>query len=149
MKSKTHRFNRRLDILDFFRANNISPTSPRIEMVYSLMRKPNHFTVEDVLNKLNKKTKVVSRATVYNNLALFVDIGLLNAITVNQAITYYDSNTEEHFHFYDERNKRLIDIPISPDMSGRIKKHIYKNLTRSGKKVSPKSNENLSVVLFG
>lgn len=142
-------FQRRTDILNFFRKNNIAPTSPRIELAYSLMRKANHFTAEEAFIRLNKKEEMVSKATVYNNLSLFVEMGLLKVITVSTGLTFYDSNSEDHFHFFDERNNRLYDIPVPPSLAGNIKNHIYENISKSHRKALGRKNENLNVVLYG
>ncbi len=54
---------------------------------------------------------VVSRATVYNTLRLFVAKGLLRQYQIAEGPTVYDANVERHHHLIDEDTGRVIDIP--------------------------------------
>ncbi len=52
----------------------------------------------------------VSLATVYNTLHQFTEAGLLREVVVDSQRTYFDTNTSEHHHFFDESTGELRDI---------------------------------------
>jgi Fur family iron response transcriptional regulator len=53
----------------------------------------------------------VSLATVYNTLHQFTRAGLLREVVVDSARTYFDTNVDDHHHFYFEADGSLADIP--------------------------------------
>ena len=55
---------------------------------------------------------MVSRATVYNTLNLFVDQGLLRQVIVGAGRVLFDPHTEAHHHFVDEESGRVFDVPF-------------------------------------
>ena len=70
-----------------------------------------HFTIED-LNKLIEKSidQKVSLATIYNTVHAFKKMGYLKEISIEGNKTYYDTNTSNHHHFFDEDSEKLTDI---------------------------------------
>ena len=69
-------------------------------------------------------------ATVYNNVHAFKKKGYLKEITINETQSYFDTNTAKHHHFFDENEKKLIDI----DNEGIEPIKIVKNIP--GKKIT-------------
>ena len=55
----------------------------------------------------------MSLATIYNTLNQFTNAGLLREVAIEGERTYFDTNTSNHFHFYVEAEKRLVDIPAN------------------------------------
>ena len=53
----------------------------------------------------------VSLATVYNTLHQFTAVGLLREVVVEPGRSYFDTNVEDHHHFYFEETGRIEDIP--------------------------------------
>ena len=70
-----------------------------------------HITAERLHEEAMVDGVPVSLATVYNTLHQFTNAGLLREVTVEGAKTYFDTNTTQHFHFYNEENGQLIDMP--------------------------------------
>ena len=58
----------------------------------------------------NQDNKKISLATVYNTVHAFQKKGYLKEINIGNDISYFDTNTSSHHHFYDEQTKELIDI---------------------------------------
>ena len=63
----------------------------------------------------------VSLATVYNTLHQFTNAGLLREIVVEFGQSNFDTNIDDHHHFYHEESNRLedvssdlVDIPTLP-----------------------------------
>ena len=54
---------------------------------------------------------MISRATVYNTLHLFVEKGLLRELHLAPDSVLFDPNTDRHHHFIDEGTGRIYDIP--------------------------------------
>ena len=90
--------------------HNIRPTSQRIDIARVLLAKPQHLSAEEIFNQVNKKDDLVSKATVYNTLNLFIDENLIRQVLVDSSYIFYDSNTEPHHHFYNEDTGLLQDI---------------------------------------
>lgn len=54
---------------------------------------------------------MISRATVYNTLRLFVEKGLLQQLVLTEGRVVFDPKTERHHHFIDEATGEIHDIP--------------------------------------
>jgi Fur family iron response transcriptional regulator len=53
----------------------------------------------------------VSLATIYNTLHQFTTAGLLREVVVAPGRSYFDTNVEDHHHFFHEASGDLEDIP--------------------------------------
>jgi Fur family iron response transcriptional regulator len=54
--------------------------------------------------------KKISLATLYNTVHAFKKRGYLKEISLKGNKTFFDTNTKNHHHFYDEDSSQLIDI---------------------------------------
>ena len=111
--------------------HTIRPTSQRIDIAKVLLAKPQHLSAEQVFAQVNTKSELVSKATVYNTLNLFVGKGLIKEVVIDSSCVFYDSNTEPHYHFYNEDTGLLQDI----DNEAMVVKEIPgipKNTVQSG-----------------
>jgi Fe2+ or Zn2+ uptake regulation protein len=54
---------------------------------------------------------MLSRATVYNTLNLFVEKGLLRELVLAEGKSVFDPNVEAHHHFIDDRTGAIYDVP--------------------------------------
>ncbi len=118
-------------IRQVLKSHIIRPTSQRIDIAKVLLTKPQHLSAEQVFGLVNTKDELVSKATVYNTLNLFVDRGLINQVVIDSSCIFYDSNIESHHHFYNEDTGLLQDI----DAEGMIVKEIPslpKNTVQTG-----------------
>ena len=70
-----------------------------------------HPTADKVWSRVKRAFPMISRATVYNTLNLFVKKGLLRQFVINEGKTVFDANVGMHHHFVDEQSGRLYDIP--------------------------------------
>jgi Fur family iron response transcriptional regulator len=69
-----------------------------------------HVTAELLHAEATAAGEAVSLATVYNTLHQFTAAGLLREVVVEPGRSYFDTNTEDHHHFYHERTGDLQDI---------------------------------------
>ena len=95
------------------RASGLRPTKQRLAICKILFDRKEtfHFTIEKlkkILEKDNKKK--ISLATLYNTVHALKKKGHLKEISLKGNKTFYDTNTENHHHFYDEDLSQLIDI---------------------------------------
>ena len=98
--------------LDRLRGAELRPTRQRLALAKLLFEKGDrHITAEGLHEEALRANVSVSLATVYNTLHQFTAAGLLREIMVDGTRSYFDTNTEEHHHFFFEGSGRLQDIP--------------------------------------
>ena len=114
------------------RNSGLRPTKQRIKICEVLFdtEKTFHFSINDLSNIVNiESSQKISLATIYNTVHAFKEKGYLKQITLNANQAYFDTNISDHHHFYDEKEKKLIDLDNSD--VGPI--NIYKKI--NGKKI--------------
>ena len=94
------------------KAAGLRPTRQRLALGRLLFdRDPRHITAEQLHGEAVASEACVSVATVYNTLHQFTKAGLLREVVVEPGRSYFDTNVEDHHHFYFEKTGRLQDIP--------------------------------------
>ncbi len=94
------------------RSVGLRPTRQRQALArLMLARGPRHFSAEQLYDDARIAVDDVSLATIYNTLHQFNDAGLLRELVIESGRSYFDTNTSEHHHFYDEDTGSLSDIP--------------------------------------
>ena len=95
------------------RASGLRPTKQRLALCKILFDRKEtfHFTIEK-LKKIAEKNgkKKISLATLYNTVHAFKKSGYLKEISLRGNKTFFDTNTKNHHHFYDEDSSQLSDI---------------------------------------
>lgn len=90
-----------------------------------------HVTAEQLHAEAMSAGVRVSLATVYNTLHQFTEAKLLREVVVEPGRSYFDTNVDDHHHFYFEQSGRLQDIPSEelelksmpePPSGGRIRR---------------------------
>ena len=95
--------------------NNIKPSIPRIKILEYFMNQNNHPNADQIYNDLKKENHALSKATVYNTLALFSEKGLLKVLTLENNEKRYDITTSCHGHFLCNFCKNIYDFSINID----------------------------------
>ena len=122
-----------VEFTDKLRSSGLRPTKQRLKICEALFNRDDtfHFTINDlaksISNELNEK---ISLATVYNTIHAFKNKGYLKEISINSDKSYFDTNTTNHHHFFDEDTNELIDCDERIVETPKIKKNI------SGKKIN-------------
>ena len=99
--------------IEKLRSSGLRPTKQRLKICDILFNRDKtfHFSISDLMKILqNQDNKKISLATVYNTVHAFQKKGYLKEINIGNDISYFDTNTSSHHHFYDEQTKELIDI---------------------------------------
>ena len=99
-------------LIDRLREADLRPTRQRLALAKLLFENgPRHVTAELLHDEACAANIRVSLATVYNTLHQFTAAGLLREIVVDSARSYFDTNVDEHHHFFLENSGALVDIP--------------------------------------
>ena len=69
-----------------------------------------HYSPEQIYASVRKRIPSISLATVYNNLRLFVEHGLLREVTPHASTLRVDGNLEPHHHLVCSHCKSVQDI---------------------------------------
>ena len=121
------------DFIKKLRNSGLRPTKQRLKICEVLFNtdKTFHFTISDLSKIINQKLdEKISLATVYNTVHAFKKKGYLKEISINSDKSYFDTNTTNHHHFYDDVTKELIDLK-NEDVE-----KIQINTSLPGKKIS-------------
>jgi len=115
------------EYIEKLRKSGLRPTKQRIKICEVLFNtdKTFHFTIND-LNKMieSNANQKISLATLYNTVNAFEKKGYLKEIAINSNQTYFDTNISNHHHFFDEKEKKLIDLENEDVHPIKIKKTI-------------------------
>lgn len=89
----------------------IQPSAQRVAVGHYVLTTTDHPSADEVLERVRKRFPMVSRATVYNTLNLFVEKGLLRAFVLSPGRVVFDPKTESHHHFIDDETGEIVDVP--------------------------------------
>ena len=99
------------ELIDRLKLSGLRPTRPRLALARLLFSQGDrHMTAEQLHGEAMGADVRVSLATVYNTLHQFTKAGLLREVVVEPGRSYFDTNTDDHHHFYFEDSGRLEDI---------------------------------------
>ena len=99
--------------IDRLKSSGLKLTKQRLAISRILFRRSDtfHFTIEQLKKIVEKNTKIkISLATLYNTVHAFKKSGYLKEIFLKGNKTFFDTNTKNHHHFYDEDTAKLLDI---------------------------------------
>lgn len=115
-------------------AYGIRPTSQRLEMAHLILSANQHLTAEDVFHLVNTHFPHASRATVFNNLKLFSEKGVIGTLDLKNGITLYDSNLDRHHHALNEATGEIIDVYLDAETESKVHSLMKQELeTKLGK----------------
>ena len=99
--------------VDRLRSSGLRPTKQRLTICKILFDRKDtfHFTIDKLKKKIEKNTKSkISLATVYNTVHAFKNNGYLKEISLQGNKTFFDTNSKNHHHSYDQDTGDLVDI---------------------------------------
>jgi Fur family transcriptional regulator, iron response regulator len=99
------------DVAQILREHGIQPSAQRLAVASYILDTDEHPSAEEVLRRAQANLPMISRATVYNTLNLFVDKGLIRELVLAEGKSVFDCNLEKHHHFIDEATGAIHDIP--------------------------------------
>ena len=113
--------------IEKLRNSGLRPTKQRLQICEVLFNTERtfHFTINELEQKIKGKTdNKISLATIYNTDHAFEKKGYLKQIPVNSNQTYFDTNITDHYHFYNLKEGKLIDLENSDVGPINIKRKI-------------------------
>ncbi len=83
------------------------------EYIYKLLQKTDkHPTASWIYDQLKPEFPNLSMGTVYRNINILLDQGLIQKIEAGSSFDRYDANTEPHYHFLCKECGAVDDIPF-------------------------------------
>ncbi len=100
-----------LELAELLREYDITATLQRVEIARVLFEEHHHHSAEQIMTKLNEKHgTMVSKATIYNTLHLFVKKGLIKELIIDSSRVFYEPKTTDHHHYYNIDTGELTDF---------------------------------------
>lgn len=102
------------------------------ETILRLLRgTSSHPTADQIYDEVRKEILNISKGTVYRNLKVLQEMGLVSELNLNDTVSRFEAKQESHYHFRCERCGRVFDVdePIDKEFDRRIAK-------RTGFKIS-------------
>lgn len=96
----------------FLEEHGIRASSQRILMLEYLMQNNVHPTADKIYVDLSKKLPTISKATVYNNLKLFLNKDIIKEVNIDNNEVHYDMMMDNHAHFICNKCNKIEDLDI-------------------------------------
>ncbi|HSB19938.1 MAG TPA: transcriptional repressor [Anaeromyxobacteraceae bacterium] len=96
---------------EILRSHGIQPSAQRLAVAAYVLDTEAHPSAEQVWARVRERFPMISRATVYNTLNLFVEKGILRQLALSEGNVVFDPNVEPHHHFIDEATGAIHDVP--------------------------------------
>lgn len=95
------------------------------DMIYNYMLKTKeHPSAEMIYEELKKQEPTLSLGTVYRNLKLLEELGMVKKVTSVNNVERYDAITSDHIHFVCDKCGAVLDLP---DFDQNIIKEKFSN----------------------
>jgi Fur family iron response transcriptional regulator len=99
------------NVPEILRRHGIQPSAQRLAVAEYVLDTAEHPSAEKVFARVSGTLPMISRATVYNTLNLFVRKGLLRQLVLAEGNVVFDPKLEPHHHFVDDATGEIHDIP--------------------------------------
>jgi Fur family transcriptional regulator, iron response regulator len=132
-----------LDLAQRLKESGIQPSAQRLAVAEYVLETGEHPSADQVLERVQALVPMLSRATVYNTLNLFVEKGLLRQLVLAEGRVVFDPRLEAHHHFIDDDSGHIEDIPWSAVKVGDVSRLEGYQVTEymvvmRGKKLGPR-----------
>lgn len=87
------------------------------EFILEALDELNHPTADEILEKIEKKHGAFSKATLYRNLAQFVEDGKVDRVTLSDAVVRYELATGFHYHLACEKCGKIENLMLPSPLS--------------------------------
>jgi Fur family iron response transcriptional regulator len=100
-----------VDVVRVLEEHGIQPSAQRVAVGRYVLQSDEHPSADRVFQRVTAAFPMISRATVYNTLNLFVKKGLLHELVLAEGRSVFDPNVEKHHHFIDDESGAIADLP--------------------------------------
>ena len=99
------------DVVLQLQEHGIQPSAQRVAVARYVLDTDSHPSAEQVWAEVRASFPMISRATVYNTLNLFVEKRLLRQLVLAEGRVVFDPKVEAHHHFIDVTSGSIYDVP--------------------------------------
>jgi len=92
-------------------SHGVQPSAQRLAVAQYVLGTTDHPSADRVCSEVRSRIPMISRATVYNTLNLFVEKGLLRQMTLAGGKVVFDPHVAPHHHFVDDASGDIHDLP--------------------------------------
>jgi Fur family peroxide stress response transcriptional regulator len=96
------------------KATGVRMTPQRHAILAYLLNTLSHPTADEIYKALAPRFPSMSVATVYNNLKVFIEIGLVREMTYGDHSSRFDADMSDHYHALCEQCGKLVDFAYKP-----------------------------------
>jgi Fur family peroxide stress response transcriptional regulator len=96
------------------KTTGIRMTPQRHAILAFLLNTMTHPTADEIYKALAPRFQSMSVATVYNNLKVFIEAGLVREMTYGDHSSRFDADMSEHYHALCESCGKLVDFAYKP-----------------------------------
>ena len=98
------------DVIKILGELGIQPSAQRIAVAEYVLHTDEHPSADQVFAQVSANFPMISRATIYNTLNLFVEKGLLRMLHIAEGKVVFDPRMSPHHHFIDDETGAIQDI---------------------------------------
>lgn len=95
---------------NLMRSTKMRVTAQRVAVIEYLLKSKDHPTADDIYQALEHKFPSISPATIYNNLRVLCDMGLVREMSYSNMPSRFDGNTTDHYHIICDDCGQIIDF---------------------------------------
>lgn len=107
------------EVRDVLRDHGLRYSRPREAILAFLALERRHVSAESLYQALRDRGEDVSLSTIYLNLGVLVEAGLLREFKGAQGESLYDANPEPHDHLICRETGEVVDVPM-PSIDGML-----------------------------
>lgn len=100
--------------LDKLKSTGVRMTPQRYAILSFLIEATTHPTADEIYRALADRFPSMSVATVYNNLKVFIEAGLVRELTFGDDSSRFDADMSDHYHAICEKCGVIADFEFSP-----------------------------------
>ena len=98
------------NVAEILNQHGIQPSAHRVAVGEYVLGTTDHPSADRVWAKVRQRFPMISRATVYNTLNLFVEKKLLRELHLSPDSVVFDPNMDRHHHLIDDETGRIHDV---------------------------------------
>lgn len=100
--------------LEQLKKTGVRMTPQRHAILSFLMGSKSHPTADEIYKALSPEYPSMSVATIYNNLRLFVEAGLVRELTYGDDSSRFDADLSDHYHAICKSCGQIVDFGYPP-----------------------------------
>lgn len=100
--------------LDKLKTTGVRMTPQRHAILSYLLDTTAHPSVDEIYRSLEQRFPNMSVATIYNNLKLFLEAGLVRELTYGDGASRFDADMTDHYHAICDHCGKIVDFECEP-----------------------------------